>query len=108
MLICTYKFSDEFVKLLCHPLESVYVAYRLPVGGEVHATVSAQGGSPEVKAVGRCVTVKVSSEIPHSEGDLIATYLMTIFAFLFIKSLEPCVGFVGCQALQVFAIAALL
>ena len=29
MLICTYKLSDEFVELLCHPLEGINITYRL-------------------------------------------------------------------------------
>lgn len=90
MLICTYKLSDEFVKLLCHPLERVYVAYRLPVGSEVHAAVSSECGSPKVKAIRRCVTVNVSGEVPYSKSDLIAVDNVAIIVLLLVECLEPC------------------
>ena len=90
MLICTYKLSDEFVKLLCHPLESVNIAYRLPVGGEVHAAVSSECGSPKVKAIRRCASVKVSCEIPYSKSHLITVDNVAVLVLIFAERLEPC------------------
>ena len=89
MLICTYKFSDEIVELLCHPLESVYVAYRLPVGCEVHTAICTECGSPEVKAIRWLPSVKVSSEVPHSESYLIAVDNVAIVILLLAERLEP-------------------
>lgn len=108
MLNCTYKLSDEFVKLLCHPLESVYVAYRLPVGSEVHAAVSPECGSPEVKAIRRCASVKVSSEVPHSESHLIAVGHFAVLILLLAKSLEPCPILRGSQSRSPLLIASFL
>lgn len=80
MLICTYKLSDEFVKFGRHPLECVDVAYRLPVGSEVHAAVSSECGSPEVKAIRLhiSVAVHIPAEIPHTEGYLIAVGCLAV------------------------------
>ena len=85
MLICTYKLSDELMKVSRHALKSVNVAYRLPIGSEVHAAVSAQRGSPEVEAVGRCVPVEVSGEVPHSESNLIATDHIAVIVFILVE-----------------------
>ena len=90
MLICTYKFSDEFVKLLCHPLESVYVAYRLPVGSEVHAAVSSESGSPKVESIGMFFrTTRIFRAIPHAEGNLIAVGHFAVLILLLAERLEP-------------------
>ena len=108
MLICTYKFSDEFVKLLCHPLESVYVAYRLPVGGEVHAAVSSLCGSPKVKAIRWCASVKVSGEVQYSESNLIAVGHFAGLILLLPESLKPRPILRGSQSRSPLLIASFL
>ena len=77
------------MEFFCHLLEYSDVAYRLPVGSEVHAAVSPECGSPEVQSVGWCVTVKVSSEVPHSESHLIAVDNVAVLVLLLVEGLEP-------------------
>ncbi len=91
-----------------HPLESVYVAYRLPVGSEVHAAVSSLCGSPKVKAIRWCASVKVSGEVPYSESNLIAVDNIAVFVFLFVKALEPRPILRGSQSRSPLLIASFL